>query len=223
MLKVKDIPLLFAQAGPLAGSRWNLDGNLLIGRDVGCDIHIDDRQISRRHATLTLIENGGYLLTDLNSKNGTFVNGHRISEPVLIHDGDVIKIALIQDLVLISSDATIPMSEEIVRTMERSGRLFIDTKAHRVWIADQEIIPPLSVPQYKLLECLYANPEQMVSRERVIFAVWGETESRGISEQAVDALIRRTRERLSIIDQSHEYIITIRGAGFRLDNPRYEL
>ena len=53
MLKVKDIPLLFAQAGPLAGSRWNLDGNLLIGRDVGCDIHIDDRQISRRHATLT--------------------------------------------------------------------------------------------------------------------------------------------------------------------------
>ena len=221
MPKGNDTPILFAQAGPLAGNRWNLSGNLLIGREVGCDILIDDRQVSRKHAAIELANDGGYLLTDLNSKNGTFINGQKIDTPVSLNDGDVIKIALVQDLVIISSDATIPMSEELARSIDRVGRLYIDLKAHRVWIAEQEIIPPLSVPQYKLLECLYASQGEVVSRESVIFSVWGESQTVGISNQAIDALIRRTRERLDLIDQTHEYIVTIRGAGFRLDNPVY--
>jgi len=221
--KTSDAPIIFAQAGPLAGSRWNITNALTIGRENGCDVLIDDRQVSRQHATISINIDGTYVLTDLKSKNGTFINGHRIEEPVLLQDGDVIKIALIQDFLVISSDATIPMSEELTRSFERTGRLFIDTKAHRVWIADQEIIPPLSVPQYKLLECLYENQGSVVKREKVIDSVWGSKQASGVTEQAVDALIRRTRERLSLIDQTQEYISTIRGIGFRLENPKFEI
>ena len=42
--------------------------------------------------------------------------------------------------------------------------------------------------------------------------------SEGVSEEAMDALVRRLRDRLSLLDPDHQYIITIRGHGLRLDN-----
>ncbi len=40
-----------------------------------------------------------------------------------------------------------------------------------------------------------------------------------ISEQALDALVRRLRDRIAHVDSSHEYIVTVRGHGLRLENP----
>jgi len=53
----------------------------------------------------------------------------------------------------------------------------------------------------------------------LIHAVWGEENAVGVSEQALDALIRRLRDRLSSFDSEHSYIITVRGHGLRLENP----
>lgn len=61
---------------------------LIIGRDANCHLALDAPVISRKHATIT-IKWGGYVLTDLSSKNGTFINGERIEEKSL-HDGDEI-------------------------------------------------------------------------------------------------------------------------------------
>ena len=44
----------------------------------------------------------------------------------------------------------------------------------------------------------------------------------GVSEQAIDALVRRLRDRLAEVDEGHQYIVTVRGHGFRLDNPQDE-
>jgi DNA-binding response OmpR family regulator len=49
--------------------------------------------------------------------------------------------------------------------------------------------------------------------------VWGEKQAYEVSEQALDALVRRLRERIASIDPTHTYIVTIRGHGLRLDNP----
>jgi DNA-binding response OmpR family regulator len=59
----------------------------------------------------------------------------------------------------------------------------------------------------------------VIPREELIVKVWGEIEAAGVTDQALDALIRRTRERLESADPDHDYIITIRGQGFRLDLP----
>jgi DNA-binding response OmpR family regulator len=48
--------------------------------------------------------------------------------------------------------------------------------------------------------------------------VWPEEERMGISEQAIDALVRRLRDRISAVDPDHAYIVTVRGHGFRLEN-----
>jgi EAL domain-containing protein (putative c-di-GMP-specific phosphodiesterase class I) len=59
-----------------------------IGRDDGADLRIDSRRVSRRHAVINC-EAGVYSIDDLDSTNGTFVNGERISEAKL-HSGDVV-------------------------------------------------------------------------------------------------------------------------------------
>jgi DNA-binding response OmpR family regulator len=74
------------------------------------------------------------------------------------------------------------------------------------------------VAQYRLLELLYERKGKVVTREDVIRAVWPESDESGITEQAIDALMRRLRERLAEIDPEHEYITTIRGHGFRLED-----
>jgi len=58
---------------------------LTVGRDPKNDIVLDDRRVSRRHAEIRL-RLGRYTLYDLQSTNGTFVNGRRIAEMVLSDD-----------------------------------------------------------------------------------------------------------------------------------------
>lgn len=213
-----DKPLIIGQAGPLNGQRWNILEEVIIGREVDCDVVIPDRQVSRAHARLTRQEKG-VLLEDLGSKNGTYLNGDRIDEPVFLQDGDVLMIAMLQTFVFLSSDATMPLEGGMKKLLEPSGRLRLDVRSRRVWIRGEEVIPPLSAPQFRLLQMLYEQPGRVVSRQDMVTFVWGEEEAVGVSEQAVDALVRRLRDRLSTIDPSHNYIITLRGHGLRLDNP----
>lgn len=61
-----------------------------IGRDLGNDIVLDDLNVSRNHAQITQ-STSGLLLEDLGSRNGTFVNGRRISEAELV-EGDLVAV-----------------------------------------------------------------------------------------------------------------------------------
>jgi type II secretory pathway predicted ATPase ExeA len=65
-------------------------GNLLIGRDPRCDIPVTSSMVSRRHAVV-VNSLDGVGLVDLDSKNGTFVDGHRIQRH-LLQSGDLIAI-----------------------------------------------------------------------------------------------------------------------------------
>jgi len=221
----EDIPLLVAQAGPLNGQRWPIQDTLDVGREDGCDIMIPSRQVSRVHARFRSTQEGIWL-EDLNSKNGTHRNGQLIQEAVLLQDGDVIQIALAQQFVFVSSDATMPLDEEQKEAafsqsppLQTAYRLVLDNRSRRVWVNHEEVLPPLSLSQYSLLELLYELQGRVVERKELIENVWGEEGAVGVSEQALDALVRRLRDRLAAIDPAHSYIVTVRGHGLRLDNP----
>ncbi|MBF0432183.1 MAG: FHA domain-containing protein [Fibrobacteria bacterium] len=64
---------------------------ITIGRGTGCDLNIPETEVSKKHASLSLI-NGDFFLSDLNSTNGTFVNGELVTKKRLI-DGDYIQFA----------------------------------------------------------------------------------------------------------------------------------
>jgi DNA-binding response OmpR family regulator len=215
-----DIPILIGQTGPVTGQRWALKQPVaVIGRDPDCDIVIPDRQVSRRHAALKRVE-GGCQIEDLGSKNGTHVNGVQLQAPMQLQDGDVIQVALVAKLAFVGSDATVPLRIETTPDggVVSVGRLRLDSASRRVWLSDREIDPPLSVPQFRFIELLYQHPGQVCSRDDVIHTVWPEASGAGVSEQAIDALVRRVRDRLAEIDPDFQYIVTVRGHGFRLDN-----
>jgi pSer/pThr/pTyr-binding forkhead associated (FHA) protein len=194
---------------------------MVVGRDPDCDIVIPERQISRHHARF-FTNSEGIFVEDLNSKNGTHVNGQRVKEPVQLKDGDIIQIALAQQLVFLSSDATVPLDGGFLTTSGDEGhRLRLEKRSRRVWIGDEEVLPPLSVAQFRLLEILYERSGRVVPRQEIIMKVWGEEEAFDVSNQALDALVRRLRDRLAAVDPTHQYVVTVRGHGLRLENPSY--
>lgn len=221
------IPMLIAQTGPVAGQNWVLSKDeLILGREPDCDIVIPDRQVSRQHARLVRV-GGTFTIEDLGSKNGTHVNGATLAGPKSLQDGDLIQVALIAKLQFVGSEATMPVKLDaaahptgpLILPRSVGGRLRVDPGARRVWVKDHELDPPLSVPQFRFLELLHQRAGQVCTRDEVIGTVWPGAEDVGVSEQAIDALVRRVRDRLAELDATHHYIITVRGHGFRLDNP----
>lgn len=212
--------MLIMQAGSNeAGRRWPLQrGRTVIGRDIDCDIVLPDRLVSRHHAHVVWDAangNEGYVVEDLRSKNGTFVNGQELAEPHLLEDGDEIQIALRFKLAFVDAGETAPLTFDLPAGVER---LRLDEDTRQVFVKDQVIDPPLSPAQYRLMALLMASPGSVVGREEVVRQVWPEALEEGVSEQAIDALVRRLRERLSEIDPTHQYIVTVRGHGFRFEN-----
>lgn len=198
---------------------WTLlDDSMTVGRGEESHIIIPKRQISREH--IRIYKDGEkFYLQDLDSKNGTWLNGHQVKGTAQINDGDEIQLALVVRLQFIGSGSTAPLPFDPPETI--GGKLRLDRESRRVFIDDNELDPPLSPPQYRLMELLYINSGSVCSREAVVETVWPEArEGEGVSEQAIDALVRRLRDRLSELDEEHQYIVTMRGHGFRLVNPQ---
>jgi hypothetical protein len=210
----EEMPMLIVYEGEQEGQRWLLDQAVtIIGRGSDCEVVIPERMISRHHAQIER-QGGGYFLRDLGSKNGTYVNGQEVyADPYRLKDGDEIQIALCIKMGFVGADATIPLE------LNGPNRgLSIDKAAKRAFVGGHELTPPLSLAQYRLLELLLDNADNVVSRDEIVQVVWSEEESMGISEQAIDALVRRLRDRIAAIDPEHTYIVTVRGHGFRLEN-----
>jgi two-component system, NtrC family, sensor kinase len=71
---------LFVIQGRDQGNRFEFDSTqspIVLGRDGACTIQLHDTEVSRLHAELRLVD-GDWLLVDLNSSNGTFINNRRI-------------------------------------------------------------------------------------------------------------------------------------------------
>lgn len=84
--------LLIVQRGPNAGSRFLLDQPLTsAGRHPGSDIFLDDVPVSRRHAEFRR-ENGEFLIVDVGSLNGTYVNRQPVESAVVLANGDEIQL-----------------------------------------------------------------------------------------------------------------------------------
>lgn len=217
---IQSQPVLVGQGGSLNGYRWSIAGELTFGRTGSCEIMIPNQQVSRKHARI-FISPDGPALEDLNSKNGTFHNGKPVASITNLEDGDIIQIALAQEFVFLGQDATVPLApgdfESSVISYFR--RIRIEKDSQRTWILNREMDPPLSLLQFKLLDLLLDSTGRIISRSEVINSVWGSQESIGVTDQALDALVRRLRERISEIDGQFNYIITVRGQGYRLDNP----
>jgi DNA-binding NtrC family response regulator/pSer/pThr/pTyr-binding forkhead associated (FHA) protein len=86
------MPALLLLSGPSAGLRYEVLAEATIGRSPSCEIPLpEDDQMSRRHARFAVVDAQVHL-TDLGSRNGTVVNGERISGEVVLHPGDRVQV-----------------------------------------------------------------------------------------------------------------------------------
>jgi pSer/pThr/pTyr-binding forkhead associated (FHA) protein len=79
--------------GPLAGQTVEIGARLLVGRDTDCDLRPPREFVSRHHCVF-LVDDFTVRIRDLGSKNGTFVNGHRIAtgEMIPLHHADLVSV-----------------------------------------------------------------------------------------------------------------------------------
>ncbi len=109
---------LIVKSGGVAGTAYTLEtAEIYIGRDVQNDIVITEAEVSRRHARLTR-QASAYVLEDLGSTNGTFVNGKRLVAPYTLRPGDEIRIGphvVLAFEQVFDPDATVAVSAPTLR------------------------------------------------------------------------------------------------------------
>ena len=101
---------LVMRSGPSIGQIYPLEkSEMVIGRDLGNDIVISDSEVSRRHARI-FMQGNNYVIEDLGSTNGTFVNGQRLTGSYVLRPGEIITFGETLSLVFegtVDSDATV--------------------------------------------------------------------------------------------------------------------
>lgn len=88
----ESVPILQVVGGPNSGRVFRLDHELtLIGRNQDCDVVLEPKSVSRRHAEVVR-RNGDVKIRDLGSTRGTFVDGERLSDPKPLSNGSSVRI-----------------------------------------------------------------------------------------------------------------------------------
>ena len=103
--------------------------------------------------------------------------------------------------------------------IQGQGDVLIDQEGCRVWVKGRELDPPLSSAQFALLEFLIRTPGRVHSRDVLRAVAWPDQNPSGISDEAINSLVRRLRNRLTEIDPVHRYIYAVRGHGFKFQQP----
>jgi predicted component of type VI protein secretion system len=102
---------LVMHSGPTPGKIFPMEGDVItIGREAGNGIIINDAEVSRKH-TQFVFQGGKFIVTDLGSTNGTFVNGQRLTGQHVLQPGEVISLGeqinlLFESIVPVDPNAT---------------------------------------------------------------------------------------------------------------------
>lgn len=185
-----------------------------IGRSDTCAVVIPLPIVSRLHATIEL-QHGRYLLADVGSANGTFVNGARIEHPQPLSTNDQIWVGS-EEVALQFYD---PEETLVVTRLQVADPLRIDEQAREVYVYD--VVCDLSPLEYDLLLYLARNPGTVCTRDACFLAVWGRPYDHAICEDALNACVTKLRRNLraaaASVQQEPPQLTTIPRVGFRLD------
>lgn len=148
---------LVLQKGPTPGKVYELtQDELTIGRDISNRIVINDPEVSRKHARLTL-QGGAYVIEDLGSTNGTLINGQRLMGPHVLRPGETVmlgeKISLSFEALGFDPNATLahagpPAPRETVRVAQDYGAP-APAQPPAYGYAPQQPEPPAYAPAYQ--------------------------------------------------------------------------
>ena len=125
--------------GSAMGSRYPLrEKPLVVGRGDDCDVRITDNSVSRRHARIEHAADG-YVVADLGSTNGTFVNDRQLDGPVALHDGDYLRVGNCIYRYLAGGNIEAEYHEEIYRLTIQDGLTRVHNQRALTEFLDREV------------------------------------------------------------------------------------
>ena len=133
--------LLFLE-GENTGSEIKVDSSreFIIGRSEACDIYIGEKKVSRKHANIHA-DHDGLILEDLESTNGTFVDGKKITS-VKLKDGDTVRIGMTVFKVSLIEGRALSSEGELVSDFKKDPKMTIENPSVEIPLpADEEEKP----------------------------------------------------------------------------------
>jgi hypothetical protein len=180
-----------------------VDEATTIGRAVQCDIVITSNRVSREHARLTR-DAWKVILEDLESTNGTLLNGERVLAPVALQDEDRLTIG---DVVLVFHDPDVTFRDTPFPELE------VDAAAGVVRV-DRQVVH-LSPKEFALLAFLHEHAGEVCSKDAIGEAVWPEYQG-NVYDYQVENLVRRLRAKLEPDPTNPQLLLTLRGLGYKV-------
>lgn len=198
-------PWLVALHVDVAPQKYFIETDICtIGRSTMCQIVVARNTVSRLHAKIER-EGPRYMLSDTNSANGTYVNGHRLREPHLLEDNDLIGL---------SSEAALMRFADPESTVQVVFRLQYDSDSTTFSLNRQPL--DLTPTQSRLLRHLYLNAGSVCNRQSCAEAIWDREYDPSMDAAALDKVVSTLRGRLGEIDPKADLIETRRGVGYIL-------
>ncbi len=131
--------VLIYPPGPDMGKRFPLDrAEIVLGRGTDCDIQVDRDSVSRRHAKVYRDDANTWLVQDLGSTNGSYVNDHPVTKAP-IKDGDFLKIGAAIFKFLTGANVEVSYHEEIYRMTIVDGLTGTHNKRFFLEFLDREM------------------------------------------------------------------------------------
>ncbi|MFN2151333.1 MAG: FHA domain-containing protein [Anaerolineales bacterium] len=180
-----------------------LSPTIQIGRAVDNDIVITSKRVSREHARIRQ-EGRKWLLEDLGSANGTFLNGERVLTPIELRDGDRIALG---EIILIYHDPDTTIREDPFPELE------VDAAAGVVRL-NRKVIT-LSPKEFTLLVYLSQHNGEVCSKDEISQVVWPEYPDQ-VYDYQIENLVRRLRTKIENDPNNPQLLLTIRGLGYKL-------
>ena len=207
---------LRVQGGPNSGQTIPLSERpITLGRRADNDIMVDETTVSRRHA-LIMSTPAGFVLRDLNSTNGTFVNSDKIAvgEHPLKH-GDRIRLAGAEMTFVFRQEGDSTRSMAAVDS-PATGAISLDRSQAPQPDEQEAAEPEPAGKDAELLKFLESKKGDVVSREEIARFVWPELPMGSQTNQEIDEAVVLLRDEIEDDPSSPERLITVGEFGFML-------
>ena len=195
-------------------------GVSVFGKSPTVDVNVDSPYISRRHFQIRC-QDDVFFITDLDSTNGTFLNGERLTsqQERRLRDQDLIGMAGDQVLFRFLDPVktiTIDSSSLIPAVPRANAELVVDSGSRDVTVRGEKLTPPLSKKEFDVLELLYRERGNAVSREDIARAGWPERPEGDVTPEEIDQYISRLRHKIEANPSKPELIVTLPRYGYRI-------
>ena len=193
---------LWVREGERTGARFPLAPTVTtIGRDPDNVIRFDSAAVSRRHARV-YPDGPAFVIEDLGSTNGTYVNGARleVSRPWPLHQHDYVSIGVV----------TLEfVNEETLKLLS----LRLDRMTARVWVNGRPV--RIVGRAYHALELLDRRQGEVITKDDLIETLWPRKRPEN-EDHALEQVISRVRRALGESRRAPQHLITVPGIGYKL-------